>query len=58
MGRADLRPVTVRVRSGQPGSGRRGDALAVLLERDPTELAAAYLPVLRELVEEGFVSLQ
>jgi hypothetical protein len=33
-------------------------ALATLLERDPAELAAAYLPVLRELVAEGFVSLQ
>ncbi len=33
-------------------------ALAVLLERDPTELATTYLPVLRELVGEGFVSLQ
>jgi len=34
------------------------DALATLLARDPAELRSAYLPVLRELVTEGFVSLQ
>jgi hypothetical protein len=33
-------------------------ALASLLDRDPDELRAAYLPVLRELVAEGFVSLR
>lgn len=34
------------------------DALATLLARDPAELRTAYLPVLRELVTEGFVTLQ
>ena len=34
------------------------DALATLLARDPAELRADYLPVLRELVTEGFVTLQ
>ena len=31
------------------------DALATLTERDPGELRAAYLPVVRELVVEGFL---
>jgi methylase of polypeptide subunit release factors len=31
------------------------DALAQLLERDPDELRTAYLPVVRELVAEGFL---
>ena len=31
------------------------DALAQLLDRDPGELRADYLPVVRELVEEGFL---
>ena len=31
------------------------DALAQLLDRDPVELRADYLPVVRELVEEGFL---
>ncbi|MGZ5400505.1 MAG: transferase, partial [Nocardioides sp.] len=31
------------------------DALATLLARDPVELRTAYLPVLRELVAEGFL---
>lgn len=34
------------------------DALATLLARDPAELRTAYLPVLRELVTEGFVTVQ
>jgi len=33
------------------------DALATLLTRDPAELRTAYLPVLRDLVAEGFVTL-
>lgn len=32
-------------------------ALANLLERDPAELVAAYLPILRELVREGFLTV-
>ncbi len=32
------------------------DALAQLLDRDAGELHAAYLPVVRELVEEGFLT--
>jgi hypothetical protein len=32
------------------------DALAVLLDRDRDELAATYLPAVRELVREGFLS--
>jgi hypothetical protein len=31
------------------------DAIAQLLERDPAETRAAYLPEVRELVEEGFL---
>jgi hypothetical protein len=31
------------------------DALAGLLDRDPAELATAYLPVVRSLVDEGFL---
>lgn len=34
------------------------DALATLLARDPAELRASYLPVLRELAVEGMVTLQ
>lgn len=34
------------------------DALATLLALDPVELRTTYLPVLRELVTEGFVTLQ
>jgi ubiquinone biosynthesis protein UbiJ len=33
------------------------DALASLLERDPAELTAHYLPVVAELVGEGFLEL-
>lgn len=33
------------------------DALSQLLDRDPVELRAAYLPVVRELVTEGFLGL-
>jgi Methyltransferase small domain len=33
------------------------DALAVLLDRDRDELATAYLPVVRSLVREGFLSV-
>ena len=32
------------------------DALAQLLDRDPAALRAEYLPVVAELVEEGFLS--
>ncbi|MET0525855.1 MAG: transferase, partial [Nocardioides sp.] len=32
------------------------DALAQLLDGDPAELRATYLPVVRELVEEGFLT--
>ena len=31
------------------------DAVAQLLERDPGETRATYLPVVRELVDEGFL---
>lgn len=33
------------------------DALGTLLARDPAELRTAYLPVMRELVTEGFLAL-
>jgi hypothetical protein len=36
--------------------GRILDALALLLERNPAELRATYLPVVRELVDEGFLT--
>ena len=52
-------------RHGRGGAGRRLrrrptvaqvlDALAELLEQDPAELRAAYLPVVRDLVTEGFL---
>ena len=32
------------------------DALALLLDRDAAELRATYLPVVRELVDQGFLS--
>jgi hypothetical protein len=41
---------------GELSVGRILDALAVLLERDRAELAAHYLPAVRSLVREGFLS--
>ncbi len=32
------------------------DAIAQLLDRDPAELRSTYLPIVRELVEEGFLT--
>ena len=32
------------------------DALAQLLDGDPGELRSTYLPIVRELVEEGFLT--
>jgi hypothetical protein len=34
------------------------DALAHLLEQDATQLRGSYLPVVRELVDEGFLVSQ
>jgi hypothetical protein len=42
---------------GELTVGQILDALAVLLERDRAELAAAYLPSVRELVDEGFLTV-
>ncbi len=42
---------------GDLGVGQVLDALAQLLDRDAAELRAAYLPVVRELVTEGFLTL-
>jgi len=41
---------------GDLSVGQILDALAHLLERDQGELRASYLPVVRELVEEGFLT--
>jgi hypothetical protein len=41
---------------GELTVGQILDALAVLLDRDRDELAAAYLPAVRSLVREGFLS--
>ena len=41
---------------GDLSVGRVLDALALLLDRDAAELRATYLPVVRELVDEGFLS--
>ena len=35
--------------------GRILDAIAQLLDRAPAETRATYLPVVRELVDEGFL---
>lgn len=43
---------------GELSLGQILDALAVLLEEDPAVLRTAYLPVMRELVGEGFVDLR
>lgn len=43
---------------GDLSTGQLFDALATLLARDPAELKTSYLPVLRELVAQGFVTLQ
>ncbi|HEX6247914.1 MAG TPA: class I SAM-dependent methyltransferase [Nocardioidaceae bacterium] len=40
---------------GELSIGRILGALATLLERDPAELATAYLPVVRDLLVEGFL---
>ena len=40
---------------GELSVGQILDALATLTQRDPDELRAAYLPVVRELVVEGFL---
>ncbi len=37
--------------------GRLLAALAALLERDAAELRTTYVPVVRELVEEGFLEV-
>ena len=41
---------------GELTVGQILDALALLLDRDRTELAAAYLPTVRSLAREGFLS--
>ena len=41
---------------GELTLGQILDALATLTERDPGELRAAYLPVARDLLVEGFVT--
>ncbi len=43
---------------GDLSTGQLFDALATLLARDPAELRTSYLPVLRELIAEGFVTLR
>jgi hypothetical protein len=40
---------------GELTVGQLLDAIAQLLDRDPTETRATYLPVVRELVDEGFL---
>jgi|tagenome__1003787_1003787.scaffolds.fasta_scaffold20981157_2 hypothetical protein len=40
---------------GELPVGRILDAIAQLLDRDPAETRATYLPVVRELVDEGFL---
>jgi hypothetical protein len=40
---------------GELTVGQILDALGTLLERDPGELREAYLPVVRELVAEGYL---
>ena len=41
---------------GELTTGQILAAVAQLLERDPAELAAAYLPAVSELVREGFLT--
>ena len=41
---------------GELAIGPLLDAVAQLLDRDPTETRATYLPVVRELVDEGFLA--
>ncbi|GAB3988294.1 class I SAM-dependent methyltransferase [Nocardioides marmoraquaticus] len=43
---------------GELTVGQVLDALAQLLDRDPADLRAAYLPAVRELVTEGFLALE
>lgn len=43
---------------GELTTGRLLDALATLLARDPGELRATYVPVVRDLAAEGFLDLQ
>ncbi len=40
---------------GEATVGQLLDAIAQLLDRDPGETRAAYLPEVRELVDEGFL---
>jgi len=40
---------------GELSIGPLLDAIAHLLDRDPSETRATYLPVVRELVDEGFL---
>ena len=42
---------------GELSVGQILDAVATLTERDPGELRAAYLPVVRELLVEGFLTV-
>ena len=42
---------------GELTVGQILDAVATLTERDPGELRAAYLPVVRELLVEGFLTV-
>jgi hypothetical protein len=42
---------------GDLSTARLLDALATLLERSPKQLLTEYLPVVRDLVAEGFLSL-
>jgi hypothetical protein len=42
---------------GELTVGQILDAVATLTERDPDELRAAYLPVVRELLVEGFLTV-
>ena len=41
---------------GELSVGQILDAVAQLLDLDPAETRATYLPVVRELVDEGFLS--
>jgi hypothetical protein len=41
---------------GELTVGQILDALALLLDRDPEELATAYLPAVSRLVREGFLA--
>ncbi|WP_151083676.1 DUF7059 domain-containing protein [Nocardioides cynanchi] len=54
--RADtVEAALVGASDGELSVGRILDALATLLDRDPGELRTAYLPVVRELVAEGYL---